>query len=66
RTLRQAAESMTPAVLRGFKRHAVRGMEWPAMLLSPSPDDAVEGMLVLGMLDSQRRALHAFQGGCLI
>ncbi|KAF2497802.1 hypothetical protein BU16DRAFT_606525 [Lophium mytilinum] len=62
RILRQVAESMTPAVVRSFKRHAVRGMSWPAMLPSTSPEDAVEGMLVFGMLDSQRKALHAFQG----
>jgi len=63
RTLSQVAESMTPAVLRGFKRHAVRGMSWPAMLPSTDPEDEVHGMMVFGMLDSQRKAIHTFEGG---
>ena len=63
RSLRDIAESMTPSTLRGYKLCAVKRRPWPAMLPSSSPNDEVKGMVVFGMLDSQRKAIHAFENG---
>ncbi|KAF2105922.1 hypothetical protein BDV96DRAFT_591789 [Lophiotrema nucula] len=60
-TLLSVANSMTPATLYGFNRFAVKGQPWPAMLPSTNSNDLVKGMLVFGMLDSQRRAIHRFE-----
>ena len=63
RSLRDIAESMTPSTLRGYKLCVVKGRPWPAMLPSSNPNDEVKGMVVFGMLDSQRKAIHAFENG---
>ena len=63
RSLRDIAKSMTPSTLRGYKLCAVKRRPWPAMLPSSNPNDKVRGMVVFGMLDSQRKAIHAFENG---
>ncbi|KAF2245024.1 hypothetical protein BU26DRAFT_522714 [Trematosphaeria pertusa] len=62
-TLLSVAQSMTPALLRGYKRYPVKERPYPAMLPSTDLEDSVWGMLVFGMLDSQRRAIHKFENG---
>ena len=52
---------MTPAILRGYKRHAVRGAPWPALLPSADPTEETMGMLLFGVPEPQRQRLHAFQ-----
>ncbi|KAF2465818.1 uncharacterized protein BDR25DRAFT_306558 [Lindgomyces ingoldianus] len=60
-TLASVASCMTPAVLRGYNRYAVNGQPWPAMLPSTNVEDSVWGLLVFGMLESQRKAIHRFE-----
>ena len=61
--LRSIAQNMTPAILRGYNRHAVFGVDWPALAPSLRETDSVRGMAVFGLHDSQRKGIHSFQGG---
>jgi hypothetical protein len=61
--LRDIAQNMTPAVLRGYQRRSVEGRSFPALV--PSSDSIVEvtGMLIFGLNNADRKAMHAFQSG---
>ena len=61
-SLRSIAKNMTPAIIRGYNRHAVYGADWPALAPSIHETDFVKGMAVFGLHDSQRMRIHEFQG----
>jgi hypothetical protein len=62
-TLRDIARNMTPAILRGYQRRAVKYAPWPALIPSNNPTDEVLAMALFGLSGSQREALHNFQNG---
>lgn len=44
-TLKDVAKLMTPAILRGYNRHAVRGRDWQVLYPSENPKDQVTGIV---------------------
>jgi gamma-glutamylcyclotransferase (GGCT)/AIG2-like uncharacterized protein YtfP len=52
--------SMTPARLPGWKRCQVRGQSYPAMI--PCHGQTVEGVLWLGLSDTELQLLDTFEG----
>jgi gamma-glutamylcyclotransferase (GGCT)/AIG2-like uncharacterized protein YtfP len=62
--LRRVASQMTPALLTGYTRHAVRGKQsFPAIIASGSLASTVNGMVVFGIEDKARKSIHRFEGG---
>jgi hypothetical protein len=62
--LRSIASRMTPGLLTGYSRHAVRGgQSFPAIVQSGTLDTSVNGMVVFGIKDAARPRIHAFEGG---
>lgn len=59
-TLREVAERMTPARLRGYQRRAVIGAPWPAMIPSANPVDEVLGFAVFGVSHDDITDMMAF------
>ena len=65
-SLATIAKGMTPATLHGYRRAKVKGMPWPAMEAVDGKDkesSSIRGMLLFGMLEGQRKAIHRFEGG---
>lgn len=50
-TLEAVAKLMTPAILRGYNRHTVRGRNWQALYPSDHPMDQVTGTIYFGIHD---------------
>jgi hypothetical protein len=61
--LRAISSRMTPGLLTGYNRHAVRGAQFPAIVQSGTLDTSVNGMVVFGIKDAARPRIHAFEGG---
>ena len=59
----ETIRGMTPGLVRGFKRHAIRDRAYPAVIRSNTADDSVAGMVVFGIPDKSRQSIHDFQGG---
>ncbi|EUC35949.1 hypothetical protein COCCADRAFT_2965 [Bipolaris zeicola 26-R-13] len=63
RSLSDIAQNMTPAVLRGYQRRAVKGVAYPALIPSIDPNVETTGMMIFGLNGPDRKAMDAFQGG---
>jgi hypothetical protein len=61
KSLRDIAQNMTPAMLRGYQRRSVEGRSFPALVPSSDPIVEVTGMLVFGLDSTDRKTMHAFQ-----
>lgn len=70
----ELALQMTPAILHGYSRHAVRGADFPAVIADPAfPSTSttttstvpfqVIGFLVFGLTASQRKGIDRFESG---
>lgn len=56
-------KSMTPATLPQYRRFAIKWADFPAVLPSDEPDDAVEGVLMLGLNEREKDRLYAYESG---
>lgn len=56
-------KNLTPAVLSGHQRYAIKWADFPAVLRSDQPNDAVEGMLMFGLNQMEKEHLHAYESG---
>jgi hypothetical protein len=61
--LTNVALNMTPALVRGFRRHVVRGHSYPAAVRSTDNDASVVGMLAFSIPNDVQRSFDTFQGG---
>lgn len=62
-SLRDIAQNMTPAVLRGYQRRTVKGAAYPALIPSSDPNVETTGMIIFGLNGADREAMDGFQGG---
>ena len=53
-TLEVVGKQMTPATLRGYNRHAVRGRDWQALYPSDNPMSQVTGIVYFGARHTQQ------------
>jgi hypothetical protein len=56
-------KNMTPATLPGYRRFAIKWAEFPAVLPSDEPDDAVYGVLMFGLTETEKDRLLAYESG---
>lgn len=62
-SLRQAAQNMCPATLKGYERRCIKGKEYPAIVKSDRGDAVLHGMIVFGISASQRYKIHRLESG---
>ena len=62
-TLQGFGDRMTPAILRGYRRHPVIDASWPALLPSDDPSHEIVGMVLFDIDDEERAIMNRFQGG---
>ncbi|KIW09184.1 uncharacterized protein PV09_00115 [Verruconis gallopava] len=63
KSLEDIIQTMTPALVYGIKRHALRGHTWPGVVCTGNQADLLSGMLAFGISDAARKWLDDFQGG---
>lgn len=59
------SQRMTPARLRGYKLHQFSTSSTPVIVPAAEPTAVVEGILVLGLDDTQRNAIYEVEGGLM-
>lgn len=53
---------LTPATLPHYRRHAIKWADFPAIIPSDQPNDAVDGVLMFGLDRAEKSRLHAYEG----
>lgn len=56
-------KNMTPATLPDYRRFAIKWADFPAVLPSEDPNDAVDGVLMFGLNEVEKDRLHCYENG---
>ncbi len=62
--IESVSKNMTPAVLPGHERYAIRWADYPAVLSTKRAQDTVSGLLLFGLSQRERSFINAYEGAC--